>query len=106
MQSEGLNSPLSPVVYGDIALSINTLILTINTNTTYHYLQVGFTLQTSRTKNKRVISTFKLGYPSLTLKERPKVKSDHIRRIHTFLKVAFTLQTFGTNSKQVISTFA
>ena len=26
MQSEGLNSALSPVVYGDIALSINTYI--------------------------------------------------------------------------------
>ena len=27
MQSDGLNSALSPVVYGDIALSINTITL-------------------------------------------------------------------------------
>ena len=29
--------------------------------------------------NKRVISTFKFGYPRLTLKKGPKVKSDHTR---------------------------
>ena len=30
--------------------------------------------------NKRVISTFMFDYPCLTLKEGPKVKSDHIKR--------------------------
>ena len=35
-------------------------------------LQVGFTLQTSRTNNKRVISTFQFWYPHLTLKEGPR----------------------------------
>ena len=50
-------------------------------------LQVGFTLQTSRTNNKRVISTFKFGYPRLTLKEGSMVKSDHIKTFpaHDFL---------------------
>ena len=43
-------------------------------------LQVGFTLQTSRINNKRVISTFKFGCPHLNLKEGLKVNSDHIRR--------------------------
>ena len=38
--------------------------------------EIGLTLQTSTTNNKRVISTFKSGYPHLTLKEGPKVKSD------------------------------
>ena len=40
-----------------------------------------------RTNNKRVISTFKFGYPRLTLKKGLKVKSDHIRRFpaHNFL---------------------
>ena len=28
--------------------------------------------------NNKVINTFKFGYPGLTLKQRPKVKSDHI----------------------------
>ena len=31
------------------------------------------------TNNKRVISTFKFGYPRLTLKEGSKVKSDHTK---------------------------
>ena len=37
--------------------------------------------------NKRVISTYKFGYPRLTLKEGSKVKCDHIRRFaaHDFL---------------------
>ena len=50
-------------------------------------LQVGFTLQTSRINNKRVIGTFKIGCTRLTLKEEPKVKSDHIRSFpaHNFL---------------------
>ena len=30
MQLDGLNSPLSPVAYGDIALSINTQYLYLN----------------------------------------------------------------------------
>ena len=52
----------------------------------HDFLQVGFTLQTSRT-NKPVISTLNFEYPHLTLKEGPKVKSDHIRRFlaHDFL---------------------
>ena len=37
--------------------------------------------QMSRTNNKRVISTFKFGYPHLTLKEGPKVKSDQNQKI-------------------------
>ena len=50
-------------------------------------LYVGLPSQTSRTNNKRVISTFKFGCPRLTLKEGPKVKSDHARRFpaHDFL---------------------
>ena len=35
----------------------------------HDFLYVGLPSQTSRTNNKRVISTFKLGYPHLTLKE-------------------------------------
>ena len=58
--------------------------------------------------NKQGISTFKFGHPYLTLKERPKVKSEHIRRFltHDFLQVVFILQTSRTNNKRVISTFA
>ena len=57
--------------------------------------------------NKQVISTFQFGYPRLTLKERSKVKSDHIKRFlaHDFLWVGFTLQTSETNNKRVMSTF-
>ena len=53
----------------------------------HNILQVGFTLQTSRTNNKRVINPFKFGCPLLTLKEGLKVKSDHIRRfpVHDFI---------------------
>ena len=47
---------------------------------THDILQVGFTLQTSRTNNKRVISTFKFGCTRLTVKKGLKIKSDHIRR--------------------------
>ena len=46
----------------------------------HDFLYVGLPSQTSKTNNKRVISTFKFGYPHLTLKERSKVKSDHINR--------------------------
>ena len=37
--------------------------------------------------NKRVMSTFRFGYPHLTLKEEAKVKSDHTKRFpaHDFL---------------------
>ena len=50
-------------------------------------LQVGFTLQTSRTNNKRVMSTLKFGCTHLTLNEGLKVKSDYIRSFpaHDFL---------------------
>ena len=43
----------------------------------------------------------------LTLKEGPKVKSDHIGRIqaHDILQVGFTSQTSRINNKHVISTF-
>ena len=53
----------------------------------HDFLQGGFTLQTSRTNNKQVISTFKFVYPRMTLKEGSKVKSDHIKRLpaHDFL---------------------
>ena len=46
----------------------------------YDILSVGFTLQTSRTNNKQVISTFKFGYLRLTLKEGPKVRSEHNKK--------------------------
>ena len=53
----------------------------------HDFLYVGLPSQTSRTNNKRVISTFKFGY-RLTLKEGPKVKSDHIKRftVHSINK--------------------
>ena len=53
----------------------------------YVFVLAGMTLQTSRNKNKQVISTYNFGYPHLTLKEGPKVKSDHIKRFpaHDFL---------------------
>ena len=43
----------------------------------------------------------------LTLKERPKVKSEHNRRFeaHNFLYVGFTLQTSRIDNKGVITTF-
>ena len=51
------------------------------------FVQVGFTLQTSRINNKQVISTLRFGRPHLMLKEGLKVKSDHIKRFraHDFL---------------------
>ena len=52
---------------------------------------LGFGPETSTTNNKRVISTFKFGYPRLTLKEGPKVKSDHANRFpaHHFLMLVY-----------------
>ena len=46
------------------------------------------------------IGTFTFGYPCLTLKEGPKVKSDHTRRFpaHDFLYVGLPSQTFRTNN--------
>ena len=43
----------------------------------------------------QVISTFKFGFPRLTLKEGSKVKSDHIKRFpaHDFLQVGFKAVT-------------
>ena len=63
--------------------------------------------QSTRINNKRVMSTFKFGYPRLTSKEGPKVKSDHARRFpaHDFLYVGLPSQTSRTNNKRVISTF-
>ena len=59
-------------------------------------------MQTSRTNNKQVMGTFKFDCPRLTLKEGPKVKSDHTRRFlaHDFIQVGFTLQTSRTNNKR------
>ena len=73
----------------------------------HDFLYAGLPSQTSRTNNKRVISTFKFGYPHLTLKEGPKVKSVHTRRFpaHDFLHVGLPSQTSRTNNKRVISTF-
>ena len=49
---------------------------------------------------------FKFGYPPLSLKEGPKVKSDHIRfPANDFLLVGFTSQNSGTNNKGDIGTF-
>ena len=72
----------------------------------HDFLHVGLPTQTSRTSNKRVISTFKFGYAHLTSKERPKVKSDHSRRFpaHDILQVGLPSQTSRTNNKRVIST--
>ena len=73
----------------------------------HDFLCVALQSQTSRTKNKLVISTFKFGYLRLTLKEGPKVKSDHTRGFpaHDFLCVGLPSQTSRTNNKRVISTF-
>ena len=73
----------------------------------HDFLYVGLPSQTSRTDNKRVISTFNFGYPCLTLKDGSKVKSDNIRRFtaHDFLYVGLTLQTSRTNNKGDIGTF-
>ena len=70
-------------------------------------LHVGLPSQTSQSNNKRVISTFKFGYPCLTLKEGPKVKSEHTKRFpaHDFLHVGLPSQTSRTNNKRVKSTF-
>ena len=71
------------------------------------FLYVGLPSQTSRSNNKQVISTFKFGCPHLTLKEGPKVKSDHTRRFpaHDFLYVGLPSQTSRIDNKRVISTF-
>ena len=63
----------------------------------HDFLLVGFTWQTSRTKNKQVISTFKLGYTCLTLKEGHKVKTDQIRRFpaNDFLKAGLYTKPLG-----------
>ena len=68
---------------------------------------VGLPSQTSRINNKPVISTFKFGYPRLTLKEGPKVKTVHTRRFlaHDFPYVGLPSQTSRINNKPVISTF-
>ena len=74
----------------------------------HNILQLGFTLQTSRINNKRVINPFKFGCPRLTLKEGPKVKSDHTRRFpaYDFLQVGLPSQVSWTNNKRVISTLS
>ena len=57
------------------------------------------------TNNKRVVNTFRFGYPRLTLKEGSKVKSDHTKRAHDFLYVVLPSQNSRTNNKGDISTF-
>ena len=73
----------------------------------HDFLWVGLPSQTSRTNNKRVISTFKFGCSHLTLKEESKVKSDRTKRIpaHDILYVGLPSQTSRTIKKRVISTF-
>ena len=63
----------------------------------HDFLNVGLPSQRARTNNKRLINTFKLGYPRLTLKERSKVKSDHTRRFpaHGFLYVDIASKPLG-----------
>ena len=65
------------------------------------------TLQTSRNTNKQDINTVNYGNPHLTLKEGPKVKSDHTKRFpaHDFLDFGLPFQISRTNNKRVISTF-
>ena len=53
------------------------------------FLKVGFTLQTSTTIDKRILSIFKFGRPCLTLKDGPKVKSDHIKRFSALISHTF-----------------
>ena len=79
----------------------------INRFPAHDFLYVCLPSQTSRTNNKPVISTFKFGYPCLTLKEGSKVKSDHTKRFpaHDFLQVGLPSQTCRTNNKGDISTF-
>ena len=47
----------------------------------------------SRTNNKQVISTFKFGYPPLTLKEGSKVKSDHTKRSQPMISYKLVYHT-------------
>ena len=65
------------------------------------------TLQTSRNMNKQDTNTVNFGNPHLTLKEGPKVKSNHTKRFppHDFLYVGLPYQTSRANNKRVISTF-
>ena len=65
------------------------------------------TLQTSRNMNKQDINTVNFGNPHLTLKEGPKVKSDHTKRfpVHEILDFGLPFQTSRTNDKRVIDTF-
>ena len=57
--------------------------------------------------NKQDINTVNFGNPHLTLKEGPKVKSDHTKRfpVHDFLDFGLPFQTSSTNDKRVIGTF-
>ena len=57
--------------------------------------------------NSQVVSTFTFGNPGLTMKQGPKVKSEHIRRFpaHDFLYVGSPSQNSRANNKPVISTF-
>ena len=50
---------------------------------------------------------FKFGYPRLTLKEGPKVKSDHIKIFlaYDFVETALTFQTSRTNNKHFCNSF-
>ena len=65
------------------------------------------TLQTSKNMNKQDTNTVNFGNPQLTLKEGPKVKTDHTKTfpVHDFLDFGLPFQTSRTNNKRVISTF-
>ena len=79
----------------------------INRFPAHDFLYVCLPSQTSGTNNKRVISTFKFGYPCLTLKEGSKVKSDNTKGFpaHDFLQVGLPSHISRTNNKGDISTF-
>ena len=66
------------------------------------------TLQTSRNTNKQDINTNNnFGNPHLTLKEGPKVKSDHTKTFpaHDFLDFGLPFQSSRPINKRVISAF-
>ena len=66
----------------------------------HDFLHVVLPSQTSKTNNKRVISTFKFGYPRLTLKKRSKVKSDHINRLNATVQ-CFMMAPLKTKKKNL-----
>ena len=63
----------------------------------HDFLHVGLPSQTSRTNNKRVISTFKFGYTRLNLTTPQRFPA------HDFLHVGLPSQTYRTNNNRVIA---